>query len=158
MPWASRTPLLSAGSASRPRKRSSRPCSRTCSRRPPRPGRFAAAPEWRARGTSPRLECRNWGLMPLARLGFAKEGTMLQSRPLALAVPQSSEAPLPFVSVLVPVRNEALFLGETLRQLLEQDYDPHRFEVIVADGQSTDTTHDLVRIFQARYRNLHLVS
>ena len=63
----------------------------------------------------------------------------------------------PFVSVLVPVRNEAVFITETLRQLLDQEYDPARFEVIVADGASTDSTRDLVRALQARHPNLHLV-
>ncbi len=70
-------------------------------------------------------------------------------------------APLPvapFVSVIVPVRNEAVFITKTLCQLLDQDYDPSRFEVIVADGESTDATADLVRALQARYPNLHLVS
>jgi succinoglycan biosynthesis protein ExoA len=50
-----------------------------------------------------------------------------------------------------------VFITETLRQLLDQDYDPCRFEVIVADGQSTDGTRDQVRALQARHANLHLV-
>src|SRR5438477_5022656 len=64
----------------------------------------------------------------------------------------------PFVSVIVPVRNEAVFITKTLCQLLEQDYDRSRFEVIVADGESTDATAALVRALQGRYPNLHLVS
>src|SRR5205814_886787 len=46
----------------------------------------------------------------------------------------------PFLSVIVPVRNEAAFVGETLDQLLAQRYDPRRFEVLVADGGSTAGT------------------
>ncbi len=72
--------------------------------------------------------------------------------------PRRAESLPPFVSVIVPVRNEAVFITETLRQLLDQDYDPARFEVIVADGESTDATRDLVRALQARHPNLHLVS
>jgi succinoglycan biosynthesis protein ExoA len=63
----------------------------------------------------------------------------------------------PFISVLVPVRNEAAFITQTLAQLLEQDYGLDRFEVIVADGESTDATRDRVRALQVRYPNLHLV-
>src|SRR5262245_3422679 len=64
----------------------------------------------------------------------------------------------PLVSVIVPVRNEAAFITKTLCQLLDQDYDRSRFEVIVADGESTDATPDLVRALQERYPNRHRVS
>ena len=43
--------------------------------------------------------------------------------------------PLPFVSVIVPVRNEEAVIRGTLEQLLHQDYDRARFEILVADGQ-----------------------
>src|SRR5688500_7177205 len=63
----------------------------------------------------------------------------------------------PCVAGLVPARSAAVFTTDTLRQLLEQDYDPNRFEVIVADGESTDATRELVRALQGRYPNLYLV-
>ncbi len=68
-----------------------------------------------------------------------------------------TETPLPFVSVLVPVRNEAGFLRATLEQLLRQDYPSGRFEVLVADGGSTDSTCDIVRELQREYPNLRLL-
>lgn len=64
----------------------------------------------------------------------------------------------PLVSVIVPVRNEAAFITAMLRQLLTQDYPTDRFEVIVADGESSDDTPSLVRELQLRHRNLQLVS
>jgi succinoglycan biosynthesis protein ExoA len=64
---------------------------------------------------------------------------------------------LPLVSVIVPVRNEEPFLRGTLRQLLEQHYDPERFEVVVADGRSTDGTAAVVRDLVVRYPNLRLL-
>lgn len=63
----------------------------------------------------------------------------------------------PFVTIVVPVRNEERYLGATLRSLLTQRYDAARFEVIVADGQSTDNTIDVVRRLQTVYDNLHLL-
>jgi succinoglycan biosynthesis protein ExoA len=63
----------------------------------------------------------------------------------------------PFVSVIVPVRNEAANIGKTLRQLLDQDYDPDRFEILVSDGQSTDGTREIVREFQSSHPHLHLL-
>ena len=55
------------------------------------------------------------------------------------------------ISVIVPVRNEARFIERTLTQLVAQDYDSQRFEVLVVDGQSTDGTSDLVAQFAAQH-------
>jgi succinoglycan biosynthesis protein ExoA len=63
-----------------------------------------------------------------------------------------------FISVIVPVRNEAMFIEGTLRQLLAQDYDPRQFEVLVADGGSTDATRDIVAALQRRHANLRLLA
>src|SRR5262249_22378387 len=63
----------------------------------------------------------------------------------------------PFISVVVPVRNEEAFLKATLEQILTQDYSRKRFEVLVADGQSTDGTRTIVRTLQAKYPNLRLL-
>lgn len=65
--------------------------------------------------------------------------------------------PLPFISVIVPVRNEAAFIRNTLDQLLHQNYDPDAFEILVADGQSTDGTRALVRSLAADHSNLRLL-
>jgi succinoglycan biosynthesis protein ExoA len=61
-----------------------------------------------------------------------------------------------FISVVVPVRNEAGFIDRTLAQLVTQEYDPERFEIIVVDGQSTDGTPELVTRFSQRHPNVHL--
>lgn len=63
----------------------------------------------------------------------------------------------PYISVIVPVRNEAAFLAGTLQQLLEQRYDAKRYEIIVADGRSTDDTRAIVTALQKRYAHLHLI-
>jgi GT2 family glycosyltransferase len=65
---------------------------------------------------------------------------------------------VPFISVIVPVRNEGFFLHATLNQLLYQDYPARRYEVIVVDGESTDGTASLVRRLQAEHPNLRLLS
>jgi cellulose synthase/poly-beta-1,6-N-acetylglucosamine synthase-like glycosyltransferase len=53
----------------------------------------------------------------------------------------------PFVSVVVPARDEAAHVGACLRALLAQDY-PGRAEVIVVDDFSRDGTPDAVRRLQ----------
>lgn len=61
------------------------------------------------------------------------------------------------VSVIVPVRNEERSIEHTLRSLLTQDFPRDRYEVIVADGVSTDRTVPIVRELQDEFDNLRLV-
>ncbi len=64
---------------------------------------------------------------------------------------------MPSVSVIVPVRNEARSVEQMLRSLLTQDFPRAEFEVIVADGASTDETVPIVRRLQGEFSNLKLV-
>lgn len=52
--------------------------------------------------------------------------------------------PLPFVSVVMPIRNEAGYIRQGIAALLEQDYPEDRFEIIVADGMSDDGTRAIL--------------
>lgn len=56
----------------------------------------------------------------------------------------------PFISVVLPVRNEAATIEPLLASLLAQEYPPERFEIIVCDGYSTDETYELVEKIAAR--------
>lgn len=49
------------------------------------------------------------------------------------------------VSVLVPIRNEARYIGRCLDAVMGQEYDPTRIEILVADGMSDDGTREIVR-------------
>lgn len=51
---------------------------------------------------------------------------------------------MPFVSVVMPTRNEATSIGRSLGAVLEQDYPADRFEVVVADGMSDDGTRTIL--------------
>jgi GT2 family glycosyltransferase len=64
---------------------------------------------------------------------------------------------MPSISVIVPVRNEARSIERTVRALGTQRFPPEQFEVIVADGASTDSTVPIVRRLQAEFPNLKLV-
>jgi hypothetical protein len=57
--------------------------------------------------------------------------------------------PLPLLSVVIPVRNEERHIGAVLDKLLEQDYPRDRIEIIVADGNSTDGTAEVVKRYAA---------
>jgi succinoglycan biosynthesis protein ExoA len=52
----------------------------------------------------------------------------------------SRSDPWPFITVVVPVWNEARFIAGTIEQLVAQDYPGERFEVLVVDGRSDDAT------------------
>lgn len=56
---------------------------------------------------------------------------------------------LPFVSVLVPARNEGGKIGRCLESLAKQNY-PH-YEVVAVDDRSTDNTGDIIKSISARY-------
>jgi len=52
--------------------------------------------------------------------------------------------PLPQVSVIMPVRNEAAYIERSLGAVLAQDYPADRLEVLVVDGLSDDGTREVV--------------
>jgi len=62
-----------------------------------------------------------------------------------------------FISVIVPVRNEARFIENTLDQLVAQDYEPERFEILVVDGESTDNTPEIVQESAVTHENVKLL-
>lgn len=62
----------------------------------------------------------------------------------------------PEVTIVMPVRNEARSIEETLRLVLDQEVDAP-FEVVVADGRSTDDTRALVEAVAARDSRVRLV-
>lgn len=51
----------------------------------------------------------------------------------------------PFVSVIVPCRNEEGFIKACLDSILRNDYPTDRYEILVVDGMSTDGTRSIVR-------------
>lgn len=65
--------------------------------------------------------------------------------------------PLPLISVILPVYDEARFIRQSLLSVLNQEYPPDRLEVIVVDGGSTDGTREVVRDLAARTGRVKLV-
>jgi cellulose synthase/poly-beta-1,6-N-acetylglucosamine synthase-like glycosyltransferase len=63
----------------------------------------------------------------------------------------------PFVSVIMPIRNESSYIARSLDAVLAQDYSSDRMEVIVVDGMSTDETRSIIQCFQARHPNIRLI-
>ncbi|HKK07767.1 MAG TPA: glycosyltransferase family 2 protein, partial [Gemmatimonadota bacterium] len=53
----------------------------------------------------------------------------------------------PFVTVIIPVRNEGCLIGRKLHNTLELEYPRDRLEVLVVSDGSSDRTHEIVRSF-----------
>src|SRR5438874_5685976 len=74
---------------------------------------------------------------------------------------ESASAPAiltePFVSIVLPIRNEAAFIGRGLQAIVSQDYPAERIEVIISDGMSTDDTRAIDQSFSAMYPKIHLI-
>ena len=64
---------------------------------------------------------------------------------------------VPRVTVVVAAHNEETVVERRLRNLLEQDYPPGRFDIIVASDASTDETDALVETFAAAEPRVRLL-
>jgi succinoglycan biosynthesis protein ExoA len=63
----------------------------------------------------------------------------------------------PFVSIVIPIRNEAGSIGALLDGVLAQDYSATRFEVLVVDGDSRDDSAAVVTAYGERDPRVRLL-
>jgi len=59
----------------------------------------------------------------------------------------------PFVSVIIPVRNEIKYISQCLNALLNQDYPSNHMEVLLVDGMSDDGTRDVLVKYGSKFDN-----
>jgi glycosyltransferase involved in cell wall biosynthesis len=52
---------------------------------------------------------------------------------------------LPFVSIIMPIRNEADFIERAIKSVLNQDWPAEKMEILVVDGMSDDGTKEIVK-------------
>jgi glycosyltransferase involved in cell wall biosynthesis len=60
----------------------------------------------------------------------------------------SEKMTTPFVSIIIPARNEEKFIGKCLESIVRQTYRRDRLEIIVVDGMSTDRTREIAERFK----------
>lgn len=72
-------------------------------------------------------------------------------------MPLQSSNYIPFVSIVMPVRNEAAYIRRSLGAVLAQDYPWEYLEVLVMDGCSDDDTRRVVSQFQEECSRLSLI-
>lgn len=64
---------------------------------------------------------------------------------------KSGSVTFPFISVIIPCRNEAKYIGPCLDSILGNDYPKDRLEIFIMDGMSEDGTRDILRSYKDRY-------
>jgi glycosyltransferase involved in cell wall biosynthesis len=62
-----------------------------------------------------------------------------------------------FITVIMPIRNEAAYIKRSLGAVLAQDYPAEQMEILVVDGMSDDGTREYVTSLQGSHPNLFLV-
>jgi glycosyltransferase involved in cell wall biosynthesis len=62
----------------------------------------------------------------------------------------------PFVSILLPVRNEEKYIKSCLQSLLSQDYPLGKIEILIADGLSTDNTRSVINELKLDHSHISL--
>ena len=68
-----------------------------------------------------------------------------------------NQVKLPFVTLLIPMRNEEHHIARCLDSILANDYPKDCLEIMVIDGMSTDRSRKIIQGYAKRYRFLRLV-
>ena len=63
----------------------------------------------------------------------------------------------PFVSVVLPIYKEELFIEKCILSILAQDYPKDRLELIFVDGMSPDRTREIIQEYASKYPFIHLL-
>jgi len=63
----------------------------------------------------------------------------------------------PFVSIIIPVRNEVSSIRRTIDSVLSQDYDASSFEILIADGASDDGTDRIIKEYAKNKSNIKYI-
>ena len=64
---------------------------------------------------------------------------------------------LPFVTIVIPCRNEEKHIARCLDSILANDYLEDSMEILVLDGMSEDKTREIVADYEARFTCIRLV-
>lgn len=63
----------------------------------------------------------------------------------------------PYVSIVLPIRNEQHYIIRCLDSILDNDYPHDKYEILVVDGMSTDQSREIVQTYSDRYSNVKLL-
>ena len=61
------------------------------------------------------------------------------------------------VSVVIPCRNEKNYIQKCLESFVSQTYSKELYEILICDGMSDDGTRDIIKKYEEKYDNIHLL-
>jgi succinoglycan biosynthesis protein ExoA len=61
------------------------------------------------------------------------------------------------ITIILPIRNEAKYIKQTLEPILYQKGIEQEIEILIVDGMSTDGTRDLITKYQKDHPNIYLI-
>ena len=64
----------------------------------------------------------------------------------------------PFITIIIPCRNEELFISECVTSLLHQDYPAEKVEILIIDGISKDGTLKILQQITEKNPNVRIFS
>lgn len=60
----------------------------------------------------------------------------------------------PFISIIIPCRNEVDYIGQVIEDILKQDYPKDKMEILVIDGESDDNTQAIIEQKSKQHPNV----
>ncbi|NIT59061.1 MAG: glycosyltransferase [Aliifodinibius sp.] len=63
----------------------------------------------------------------------------------------------PFVTIIIPIRNEAQYIKQCLKAILDQTYPIEQMEILVVDGLSEDGTREIIAQIAQQHPQLRLL-
>jgi cellulose synthase/poly-beta-1,6-N-acetylglucosamine synthase-like glycosyltransferase len=63
----------------------------------------------------------------------------------------------PFISVIIPCRNEEKYIKNCLESIIKNDYPKDKLEIIVIDGMSEDNTTNLAKEYSLKYNYIYII-
>ena len=64
---------------------------------------------------------------------------------------------VPFISIIIPCRNEEKYIGKCLDSIMFNVYPRNKMEVLVIDGKSDDTTKDIISKYMKKYSFIQIL-
>ena len=64
----------------------------------------------------------------------------------------------PNVSIIISARNEEKNIKKTLDSLIEQNYPNDKYEILVANDRSTDSTQSILYYYKKKYKNIKILN
>ncbi len=61
-------------------------------------------------------------------------------------------------SIILPIRNEKKYIVDTIQSILDQSYPNEKIEILIADGNSTDGTKQIIDRYAQNYSNIYIIS